>query len=63
MRLLLYDHKYGKALTAMNIRHGKDFDCMRHDCATCQPYRDKEAEWYQSLTEEQRKDVHFGRIG
>lgn len=63
MRLLLYSQKYAKAIRSMGMNHGRDFDCMTPDCPACSPYREQEREKWQAMSEEQRKKVHFGRIG
>jgi hypothetical protein len=63
VRLLLYNQKYAMPLIRMGLNHGRDFDCMKEDCPVDSSYRKKEKEQWDGLTEMERKEVHFGRIG
>lgn len=63
MRFLLKNSKYGPSLVKMGIRHGKDFDCYVDTCPVCKPYRDKEKEEWDEMTQEEKEKVHFGHIG
>lgn len=63
MRLLLNPNtKHLKSIISM-MNHGTDFDCMKPDCPVCTPYREKEKTQWDAMSEEERKQVHFGRIG
>lgn len=63
MRLLLKDHKYARAIRAMNMNHGRDFDCMTVDCPVCSPYREEERKKWESMTDKEKQNTHWGRIG
>lgn len=63
MRKLLKDYKYAKAIIAMGMNHGRDFDCMSENCPVCKPYRIKEREEWQNLSQEEKQKVHWGVIG
>ena len=51
--------KYRSALNQMDVAHGSEYDCQREVCSVCQPYRDLERAYYLSLSDEDKKLVHF----
>lgn len=63
MRLLLYNQKYALPITKMGMNHGRDFDCMKPDCPVDTPYRIKEKEQWDAMSDKEKGNVHFGRIG
>ncbi len=55
--------RYQERLPRLGVSHGQDFDCSREGCSVCQPHRDLEKAYWDTLTNEQKHETRFFKWG